>query len=122
MTVAKLAAAFVGVWSRLSHCQTVLGCQPLEQVAHCAFPISACRSVQHGKVRVPQSRNHDCHREGGRCGSELQGQQNLPDRHQFRPNSNVGSVLDAVPRAVTGSRRMENHRGTNRAIDLIGRA
>ena len=43
----KAGRGLVGVRSRLSHCQTVLGCQPLEQVAHGAFPISAYSRVQH---------------------------------------------------------------------------
>jgi hypothetical protein len=64
---------FVGIWSRFSHRQTVLGCQPLEQVVHGAFPISACSRVQHSQVCTPRLCDNDCHREGGRCGSELQG-------------------------------------------------
>ena len=107
----KAGRGFVGVWSRLGHSQTVLGCQPLEQVAHGAFPISVYSRVQHGQVRAPQSRDHDRRREcGRRGGGELQGQQNFSDRHQFRSNSNTGSVQIAVPRAITRSHRMENHR------------
>jgi hypothetical protein len=85
----------------VAHRQTVLGYQPLKQTAHGAFPISACIGVQHGKVRAPQSRDHDCHREGGRCsGCELQGQQNIPDRHQFCSNSDIGSAQVAEPQAI----------------------
>ena len=55
----KAGRGFIGIWSRLGHSQTMLGCQPLEQVADGAFPISVCSRVQHGQVRAPQSCDHD---------------------------------------------------------------
>ena len=44
----KTCRGLVGVRSRLGHSQAVLGCQPLEQVAHGAFLISVYGRVQHG--------------------------------------------------------------------------
>ena len=80
----KTCRGLVGVRSRLGHSQAVLGCQPLEQVAHGAFLISVYSRVQHGQMCTPQSRDHDRRREcGRRGGGELKGQQNFTDGHQL---------------------------------------
>ena len=98
----KADRGFIGIWSRRGYSQTILGCQPLEQVAHGVFPISVYSRVQHGQVRAPQSCDHNCRREcGRRSGGGLQGQQNFPDRHQFHSDSNTDAVQVAVPQAIT---------------------
>ena len=64
------SAGFIDTRSRLSHSQTLLGGQPLEQVTKGLFPITVCSGVQHGQVRVPQSRDRACCRKCSRrcCG------------------------------------------------------
>ena len=78
-----------------------------------AAACNTARCARHNRATIAPS-------EGGCCGSELQGGDS-PDSHQFRSNSNKGSVQGAVPRAITRSSMDGEPQGTKQAIGFIGR-